>query len=555
METIFRVTNYLWTKITNWMKEEKNQERFIVTCFIISLIPLLVLSFYNHPVMDDFNYGVLTKRALEENEGLAKIPAVIKAAIERAVYLWNVWQGTFSFSVIGALRPSIISEKLTFTSTFILLGLFVWGFIYTGKVVLHRIMGLSKSVAVMVSCVLMTLCIQYVPYGQEAFYWWIGSIGYTGLFAVMMMLYAKLFWCNTQGRITWKQMILFIFLMVLLAGGMFPIGLLTAVVMVLLLLDVLIHKKYSKAIKIQYIVLNVIYFAGFFFNLLAPGNARRQSYFNPRTPFEAVYKSYTKCLAYMLENTNVIIILVMIGLFVYMFYQLKKTKFTFRAPLMFTLVTFSMVVVMWVPGIYAVRYISGGRYYNILHYAMILFYGANAIYYAGWLRRQYEKCSGQVQSLAKGAAPVLLGMLAIGCTVLGFLKIDIVTDLEEITTATALKSLVYGEAKVYHEEMKAREELYNDPDITHVEVEPLTYQPELLYFGTLTTDPNDSRNQAMCNFYGKEYMVLLGDEEVVEEVTEEAVDEEVVEEETADGEASEEKEPEENETTGESEGE
>ena len=158
-------------------------------------------------------------------------------------------------------------------------------------------MGLSKSLAVTVACVVMTLCIQYVPYGQEAFYWWIGSIGYTGLFAVMLVYLSRLYLCNLENRISKKHMAWFVFLAILLPGGMFPIGLLTAVVMVLFLLDVLIQKKYTKTIKIQYIILNVIYFAGFVLNLSAPGNKRRQSYFNPRTPFEAVYKSYTKCLA------------------------------------------------------------------------------------------------------------------------------------------------------------------------------------------------------------------------------------------------------------------
>ena len=96
-------------------------------------------------------------------------------------------------------------------------------------------------------------------------------------------------------------------------------------------------------------------------------------------------------------------------------------------------------------------------------------------------------------------------------------------DLEEITTATALKSLVYGEARVYHEEMKAREAIYNDPDIQVVEVEELTYHPELLYFGTLTPDPDESRNQAMCAYYDKDYMVkIVPEEETGGEAGEEA---------------------------------
>ena len=120
METIYEITRNLWEKYVNWMKDEKNMAKFLVCCFVLSLLPILALSFFNHPVMDDFNYGILTRHALEENSGLAVIPAVLRAAVQRAENLWHEWQGTYSFAVIGALRPSIISERLTFIQTFIL---------------------------------------------------------------------------------------------------------------------------------------------------------------------------------------------------------------------------------------------------------------------------------------------------------------------------------------------------------------------------------------------------------------------------------------------------
>lgn len=484
-----------------------------MACFVLSLLPLLVLSFYNHPAMDDFNFGILTRRAWVANKGLAAIPAVLMAAVERSVYIWNVWQGTFSFSVLAALRPSIITEKLTFINTFILLGLFVWGFSKFSRVILHEILGLSRDVAAIVACVVMTLCIQYVPYGVEAFYWWNGSIGYTGLFSVLLGMFSLLFLSKKEGHIPAKRMVAFLFLAVLLSGGQFPVMLLGAVVLVLCLVDALIGKQYSKVLKLQMAGLTILYLAGLVLSVSAPGNKRRQQYFVPNKPFKAIYRSYLESLSYMREETNVIIILVMVGLFLWMLWELKKTRFSFRCPLLFTLVSYSMYVVMWVPGMYAVKYISGGRYYNILYYGIVLFYAANTIYYAGWLRRQYEKCSQKFMDLIRGAVPAFLGLTGIFCVVLFLCKVDIVTDLEEINTATALKSLVYGEARVYHEEIKAREVLYNDPDIKVVEVGDLTYKPKLLFYGTLTTNPEDSRNQAMCNYYNKEYMVKVGEEE------------------------------------------
>ena len=225
-------------------------------------------------------------------------------------------------------------------------------------------------------------------------------------------------------------------------------------------------------------------------------------------------RNLPKSLDYMFnEATNVVIVLVIFALFLVMLWQLKNTKFSFRCPLMFTLVSYSLVVVMWVPAIFAVRFISGGRYYNICFYGVILFYASNAIYYAGWLRRQYEKCAQEVQELLRKATPVLLGVAGVCCVVVGMWKLNIVNDLEEITFATALKSMVYGEAQVYDKEIRMREKLYHDPDVKEVVVEEVTYRPELLYFGTLTPDPDDSRNLAMCDYYHKDYMIKHVEEE------------------------------------------
>ncbi|OUQ16905.1 hypothetical protein [Lachnoclostridium sp. An138] len=543
METIYRITGQLWGRFISWMKEEKNQLRFILVCFVISLIPLLVLSFFNHPAMDDFNYGILTRHALLENEGLAVIPAVLKAAVQRAVNLWHSWQGTYTFAIIAALRPSIITERITFIQTFILLGIFTVGFWYFCQVMLHRLLGLSKAVAAVTSCVVMTLCIQYVPFGAEAFYWWNGSVGYTGLFSVMLILFGMLADSLRRGKISVRRMTALLALELLLAGGMYPTALLTAVVLFLVMVDGLAGKKYGRNLKIQLTVLFLLYLPEFGLSIIAPGNARRQALFQHRTPFEAIYKSYTKSLEYMFtEATNAVMILVIIALFLYMFWKLKDSRFQFRCPFMFTLVSYSMVVVMWVPGIYAVRYISGGRYYNILLYGVVLFYAANAVYYAGWLRRQYEKCGAEAMEVLQKAVPVILGTAGILCAVIGVWKVDIVTDLEEITTASALKSLVYGEAQVYDQEIRAREALYNDPNVKEVYVEEVTYRPELLYYGTLTEDPEDGRNLAMCEYYDKDFMVKIVED--TEENTEENTEEDT-------GEAGAEETPETGENTGE----
>lgn len=517
METINRVSKYCWDKFKEWMKDADNQMYFCVTVFVISILPLLFLGFYNHPAMDDFNYSVLVKEALREHEGLAKIPAVLGAGVQRAIDNWNRWQGTYAFSFICALRPSVFSEKLTFLQTFILMGLLTGSVFYACHMILHRILGMKKQTAAVAASAILYLCVQYVPIGLEAFYWYCGSIGYTGLFSLMLILCARMLVASHEKQLSTKGLILILALCVTTAGGMYPNALFGAVFVFLMFLDACVGKEYQRSFKLKYAGVFVWYLAAFFLNVLAPGNAKRQSNFEPRTPLEAVYKSYTKSLDFLRESTNVVIVLLILALFVYMLYQMKEVKGSFRCPLMFTAVTYSLYVVLWVPGIYAVRFISGGRYYNVIFYGLIFFYAANAVYYAGWLRRKYEACGEELQKLVRKAAPLLQGALVIGSVVFVIAKVDIVANLEEINGATALKEIVYGEAAQYHKEILAREALYNDSEIRYIVVDDTTVRPELLYYGTLTNNAADYRNDVMRQYYDKDYMLLIRPEEPAEE--------------------------------------
>lgn len=527
MKTIYRISRECWNKFTEWMREPDNQAYFCVTVFLLSILPMLALGFYNHPAMDDFNYSVRIKEAIRASEGLERIPAVLWAAVMRAVDNWGRWQGTYAFSFICALRPSAFSEKLTFLQTFILMGLLVGSVFYSCRVLMHKILGMSKQTADVTASGVLFLCVHYVPIGMEAFYWYCGSIGYTGLFSVLIIFCTMLIWSAHERKISGKKLFLYLFFCVVTAGGMYPNALFGFVFLFLMCLDAFVGKEYSKKYKIQYAGMFVWYAAAFALNVLAPGNTKRQMSFVPRTPMEAVYKSYTKALTYLRESTNVIIILAILALFLFMLYQTKHAKWDFRCPLMFTAVTYSLYVVLWVPGIYAVRFISGGRYYNIIFYTLIFFYASNAIYYAGWLRRKYEACGEEIQKLLKRAAPLLRGSAVIAGVLLCLLRLDVVKNLEEINGATALKSLVYGEAAQYHKEIKAREVLYNDPEIRHIMVDEVNFRPQLLYFGTLTSDHKDYQNYVIRQYYDKDYMALISqepahpEEEQAEETTEE----------------------------------
>ena len=91
--------------------------------FIISLIPLLAISFFNFPSADDFTYTANVHNALI-TDGLI---GLISAVLENVKEYYFSWQGTFSAIALMSLQPSVFSVSFYFITTFILLGFLIWG--------------------------------------------------------------------------------------------------------------------------------------------------------------------------------------------------------------------------------------------------------------------------------------------------------------------------------------------------------------------------------------------------------------------------------------------
>ena len=91
----------------------------LIILFVLSLIPLLIMAFYNHPVGDDFTYGMSAHFAWESTHSILE---VIKAAASTARNFWYSYQGPFVSAFFMALQPAVISERLYPITTFLMLG-------------------------------------------------------------------------------------------------------------------------------------------------------------------------------------------------------------------------------------------------------------------------------------------------------------------------------------------------------------------------------------------------------------------------------------------------
>ena len=89
---------------------------------VVSMIPLLMLSLYNHPSADDFAYAAETHMVWKSTRNIFY---VIRQAAATSVKYWNRWQGRYTSAFLLALEPGIFGEQYYRITGFLTVGTIV----------------------------------------------------------------------------------------------------------------------------------------------------------------------------------------------------------------------------------------------------------------------------------------------------------------------------------------------------------------------------------------------------------------------------------------------
>lgn len=511
MTWLFQMCKFFWNKyFQKNVFSKRNLAILSVSILVLSTLPLIILGFYNHPSADDFNYTILTGKALRENNGIAAFFAVIGAAIERATSYWGVWQGTYAMSFFAALRPSLFSEQLTFLHSIVLIGIVIISIFYLYHVLLRKILGFDFYIYLILASITAFLSIQYLPNAVEGFFWYTGGIGYTFFLYLAFILLGKSLLAFHNKNISTPNCIALCVLSFCVAGGHFAITLFGFVFTVILFIESILKKDLSKSFKIKYTINTIIYLIGFALCVGAPGNSRRQESFTEKqTAIATILKAYLHGLGYAKLYTNTVVFMGIILIGIIAFIGVKKINFKFKNPVIFTLITFSMYAVLLMPGYYSTNGIPAPRYLDIIYFGVILFFSTNIIYYAGWLHNKLSELTSDSKyaNLNSKLKPLAYNILFFSFIMYGLCHL---TSLEVSlsTGVRAIKSITSGEAAEFDKQMDAREVLYNDDSIKEVSIPPLTVFPELLYFDDITLDKDDYTNYKIAEYYNKDYIVI-----------------------------------------------
>lgn len=473
-----------------------------VVIYLISLLPILTLSFYCHPSANDFNYGVKTHLAVMSVQGIC---GIIQAALETVCENYTSWQGTFSAIFFFSLQPGVFSESAYFLTPFVMIGALSISTVILMLGLYKYVFHGRRSHAVFVSMILLFLQIQKVYNDTEAFYWFNGASYYTLFYAFSILLAAELVSLVYSGKT--RHVFCCIGLAILVGGGNYSTALCTSVAVVLL--GILLWRKHHPMHKWIAIICMCLV-AAFIVSVAAPGNTVRaasieQSY----SPVIAIVQSLlqaAQCIRNWCQLPQMIFMIIAVSAFLQLPYDSNSD---FSKPFLFSIIAFGVFATQFTPPLYAMANIGADRQINIYYYSCYWLLLIQLYYWIGWYKENRYKVNS-ISSVNRIRSTVKTRLVILVIIGLCFSLVDVTRfhiSQIDMSSARALCALVNGSVGDYEKAYEERIALLTSPS-------KICYLPEVpacppLRSDLVDTDPGYWVNYGMAQYYQHDQVVLV----------------------------------------------
>ncbi|MBO4347207.1 MAG: hypothetical protein J5840_06180 [Lachnospiraceae bacterium] len=464
---------------------------------VLLLIPLCVLGFYNHPLGDDFYYGQHAAKAIRESGNvLSAIPEAAKGTVNQ----YNRWQGTFFAIFLMYLPPHLFGEFFYKIYPTVLILFFSASVFYLLYPLVYKGDKDSKYAWISLSSTFMIVATQQVPACGETFYWYNGSMYYTGFLALTFFFFGILLrYLKNKKNILLVPLVI---IAIMLAGGNYA-SLLPAILTTAVLLIGQIVKKDKKAIITfsTVLVLMIIFLS---VSILAPGNSARQATAAGTSAVKAVAKSVLQCVHYSLYWNGFFSFAALMLITPILVLICPKTD-KIRLPFIKIVLIFLIFSSSETATFYGQNNGGPARLFDICFYMMLMALG---LIWFITIKKVYDLAEKDVKKRKKEKFIPSLLLYSEIFLVLLFVLLLPLRSLSESNkvpnSAVALKTIVNGDASYYASQYNDRiNAIKNDPkgDLVFA---PYDVPEDLVYFlylGDLNTDASSDSNRAFSVFY------------------------------------------------------
>ncbi len=460
---------------------------------LLGMIPLGWLGRYNYPTGDDYYYGVEAHLVWQQTGSFTQAFA---AACSGVADTYRDWQGTFSALLLMYLPPNIFSNTAYHLVTLVILLLLCGSIFYLLRPLVCRFLPGTNGEWITISSILSFLCIQTVAFQSDSFYWYNGSMYYTGFFAVTLFFLGTLLRYLYNGK---RILLLPLLLFAIFLGGGNYVSLLPCMLLVVTVTFLLLLQKNKKAYVCG--ITSAVLLLSFAVSAMAPGNQVRQDGMWKIPAWKAIAKSLLQGIRYTFAWTGLWWLLAALLLLpVFLRILREKNGKSFSHPILFTGYAYGLFCSMSCPLFYTMNSTGPGRAVAIVYYMFLLISFAVFVYWIGFVVRKLQMRQNASEKKGVTGKLKIVRYVAMALLLLGILFTGL---WQEVSAVKAVRVLADGEAAAYAAEYEERLLLLNDPKVTDVVLTPFTHQPAMIYTGDLPGDPEDPTSERTAQYFGK----------------------------------------------------
>lgn len=407
---------------------------FLGTGLLLSLIPIIISSFYSHPLADDFGFSEKVNHVVKNGGGLFDI---LSASFQQVKDTYLDWQGTYAAIFVFSLQPAAFSEHIYFLTTFVMLIALIASTLFFVNTIFN-ILGYDKKIGIIISFVILLLSIHFVVDKKEAFFWWNGSSYYTLFYSFSLLFFSILIKLYYAEKIIKKVIFLIISLLLaaILGGGNYSTALLTTVILAFVIFLLIKHKK---KISLCYVMIFLILITGFVISMIAPGNSVRAATLTGESPVKAIIHSVFYAVVYIAKWTGLAQLagFSVIGFFAYIL--TKNSKYKFQYPFIVFVLSVLVFATQLTPPLYAMNSVGSGRQVNIYYYSYYIFMSFNIFYIIGWINQKdivRIRTKNIQKSFSVCTLLLIIGVFLCGCLNYGLHNITFVDTLLALKNST-----------------------------------------------------------------------------------------------------------------------
>ena len=480
--------------------------RILLICvLIVTLLPIIIISQYDHSCADDYSYGERVKDALARTHNPIEIGKAVASTVTSS---YNSWQGPYSAIVLFSLQPAVWGEQYYFLSAYLIIAAMLWGVFSFFRAWIGGGYG-RNDIADIVSCCVSILFLQLLPSPAQGIFWWNGASYYTIWNALMLVQISRFFRFAQTRRITFVQCAVSALLGFLLTGSNFVTALLTLEVTVLFLAYCIYTRKSWK----QTSAILLFTLAGFIISVIAPGNAVRQQEFTSLSPMVAIVKSFLNAYEWAVAWSPLMLIAILAFFLPFAFHlhsaaQERKSKI----PLWLKLVILiGLFVSSFTPTIFAGDDVGAERVQNLrfLLWVVICFMTEVLVVerFVLWMKKNNLAHLLERWSNWFTLKRTLLALCAFALVV-GFAGVRRYQThkFNCFTSISAVYSLYRGEAQEYDAIADQRLPilLSDEKDIV---LPPFENPPFVLFCDDVTNDPTNWKNVILARYFDKDSVI------------------------------------------------